>query len=219
MRSIFFIFFFLFVFIAIFGDNNKSSKSDNIIIKTKQVELEKIHNRKKIDSLNNSSEYLSVSKDSLPKVVINRDYDKKTIINYKDYNSNIRYPAKNELMDEFRNKLKIKNNNVVIIDYMMLNDHVYKNISWEKANFYCHRSTFKNFNDWKLPTIDELEKLYDNLDLIFNKSMIFWSSNTNGVYNHNHVISYYTYQGISFDGQYWTLTKEDRASAFCIREF
>lgn len=36
-----------------------------------------------------------------------------------------------------------------------------EDMSWDDANGYCENSTLGGFSDWRLPTIDELEKLYD----------------------------------------------------------
>ena len=36
-----------------------------------------------------------------------------------------------------------------------------KDINWSGANTYCEYLTLAGHDDWRLPTIDELEKLYD----------------------------------------------------------
>jgi hypothetical protein len=37
---------------------------------------------------------------------------------------------------------------------------------WYSANAYCQNSNVANYNDWRLPTIDELEVLYNHRDFI-----------------------------------------------------
>jgi hypothetical protein len=36
-----------------------------------------------------------------------------------------------------------------------------KNINWHEANEYAKQLRLGGYSDWRLPTIEELEKLYD----------------------------------------------------------
>jgi len=53
-------------------------------------------------------------------------------------------------------------------------------INWEKAVTYCEEFEVGEFDDFRMPTIDELDQLYDNKDLIYNgfSEMFYWSSTT-----------------------------------------
>lgn len=72
------------------------------------------------------------------------------------------------------------------------------NVPWEDANILCQSSTIGGFNDWRLPTKEELGVLYNNRVLIGNFSNIhstfYWSStvgdNTSGGLNVYYVISF-----------------------------
>ena len=66
-------------------------------------------------------------------------------------------------------------------------------VEWEDANILCQGSTIGGFNDWRLPTKEELGVLYNNRDLIGNFSTIYatyyWSG-TSGGNNVYYVISF-----------------------------
>ena len=60
------------------------------------------------------------------------------------------------------------------MDYVMLGDLYVQTkdlsseegLNWESANRLCENSNVGDFNDWRLPTIDELAMLYTNKDVI-----------------------------------------------------
>ena len=53
-------------------------------------------------------------------------------------------------------------------------------MDWEKAVKYCRKLDIGQFGDWRLPTIDELADLYENIDKIYNgySDKFYWSSDT-----------------------------------------
>ena len=55
------------------------------------------------------------------------------------------------------------------------------NANWENANTLCNNSTLAGFNDWRLPTKQELLIVYDNKNSIGNfKDGRYWSSTPSG---------------------------------------
>lgn len=70
------------------------------------------------------------------------------------------------------------------MDYVMLGDLYVQTkdlsseegLNWESANRLCENSNVGDFNDWRLPTIDELAMLYTNKDVIGGFDEInYWS--------------------------------------------
>jgi hypothetical protein len=71
--------------------------------------------------------------------------------------------------------------------------------SWSNANALCNNLVSGGFSDWRLPTKDDLNKIY------FNKSVVggfaagyYWSSTEIGA-------DYAWYQVFTDGGQYWTI--------------
>jgi len=56
-------------------------------------------------------------------------------------------------------------------------DAVNTNINWSKANTYCADLKIANYEDFRLPSIDELQELYENKDKIYNGfgGKFYWS--------------------------------------------
>jgi len=160
--------------------------------------------------------------------------DISTEINYQDYNTNIKYSANKDLMNEFRNKIDVEKKGIVIMENMMWwknkNDEkktalelleesigIYRGVTvprvtWKEANMYCNASTHENFNDWRLPTRSELGQYYrSDIKVNFDKSMIFWSSTKSEKDG-------YDYRGMSFDGKGWSISKNTSEYVLCVRE-
>lgn len=59
-------------------------------------------------------------------------------------------------------------------------DAVNKDITWEKAYTYCATLKIADYEDFRLPTIDELHELYENKDEIYNGfgGKFYWSDTT-----------------------------------------
>ena len=79
------------------------------------------------------------------------------------------------------------------IDYVMVGDLYVqtkdisdKTIDWESAKLLCENSTVGDFNDWRLPTIEELATIYNNKRAIGgfaeseDEAIYYWSSSQSG---------------------------------------
>jgi len=53
-------------------------------------------------------------------------------------------------------------------------------INWEKAYKYCQNLKIADYEDFRMPTIEELQELYDNKDAIYNGfgGKFYWSDTT-----------------------------------------
>lgn len=51
-------------------------------------------------------------------------------------------------------------------------------VGWDSAKLLCENSTVGGYDDWRLPTIDELGVLYNNREYIgnFDLDARYWSS-------------------------------------------
>jgi hypothetical protein len=63
-----------------------------------------------------------------------------------------------------------------------------RDIDWNGGARYCDDLTLEGFTDWRLPTIDEIEKLYDPNDTVYKIRKPFeltacchWSSTKRGI--------------------------------------
>ena len=160
-------------------------------------------------------------------------YDESTFKSYLNYNTNIKYPANKNLMNEFRNKVDVEEKEIVIVGNMMwekkplyeeaisdnpLSDnpfykkvHSLPKVSWKEANNHCNELTLQNFNDWRLPTRNELGQYYRNgIKVNFDKSMIFWSSTESEKDG-------YDYEGMSFNGRTYSV-RGNGGYAICVKE-
>lgn len=85
-------------------------------------------------------------------------------------------------------------------------------INWSSANILCQGSTIGGFNDWRLPTKDELSVLYNNRDLIGGFSdAYYWSSTF--VYTDDRNFDYY-YSMNFIDG---FIISRDGSYSGCVR--
>jgi len=160
----------------------------------------------------------------------------KDYTDYKTYDTNIKYSANNDLMNEFLNQVEMKEKKVVIVGAKMwerklnlkenkneesipdnpFDKVIYKNsgskLIWKEANNYCNDLIIENFDDWRLPTKSELGEYYrSGIKAVDDKSMIFWSSTKSSDKS-------YDYQGISFDGKGWNIVKSETEYVICVRE-
>jgi len=170
----------------------------------------------------------AIIKSSFKKYMIESSTDVEAIdtsTSFKNYNTNIKYSANNDLMKEFRNKINVEEKKIVIVGDMMWQKEPYTKpnkenelpelygtqLLWQKANNYCNESTHENFNDWRLPTISELGRFYrSNIKVNFDKSMTFWSSTTSSNKD-------YEYKGMNFNGQTYSV-RGNGGYAICVRE-
>ena len=64
------------------------------------------------------------------------------------------------------------------------------NVNWEDANRYCKNLKIAHFEDFRLPSLDELEELYENKEEIYNgfDGKFYWSENSfkddNGIWSY-----------------------------------
>ena len=72
--------------------------------------------------------------------------------------------------------------------------------NWDNANTLCNNSTLAGFNDWHLPTEQELLIVYDNRNLIGNfKSDLYWSSTTAEGYSNRAFNVSFSSGNVNFD--------------------
>lgn len=59
-------------------------------------------------------------------------------------------------------------------------------LMWSSANLLCENSIVAGYNDWRLPTIEELVVIYNNRELIggFDMNYAYWSSTAYGSASH-----------------------------------
>jgi len=109
----------------------------------------------------------------------------------------------------------------VSIDNLMwedTKDAANTNINWKDAKLYCEALQYGSYDDFRLPTIEELNSLYDNQDKIYNGfgAPFYWSSST--------FKDYYKIWDYSWvkDFEYGQNTKSikefDKAKVRCVRE-
>jgi len=109
----------------------------------------------------------------------------------------------------------------VSIDNLMwedTKDAANTNINWKDAKSYCEDLQYGNYDDFRLPTIDELNYLYENKDKIYNGfgSPFYWSSMT---YKDYYKIWDYSQVKNFEDGENKKSIKEfDKGKVRCVRE-
>jgi hypothetical protein len=97
-------------------------------------------------------------------------------------------------------------------------DAVNTNINWENANTYCAKLEIANYDDFRLPTIVELEELYQNKDKIYNGygGKFYWSSS---VFDGDHNVWNYSIVKNFEDGNNKKSIKEfEQGRVRCVRE-
>ena len=101
---------------------------------------------------------------------------------------------------------------IINLDYLALptfafNGHTYRvapdphtsyveYISWTAANTYCENLTAYGYSDWRMPTIEELETMYQNRNIIGG----FIDSQITGYYYNNYYSCYHS--STSYDNSY-----------------
>lgn len=92
------------------------------------------------------------------------------------------------------------------------------NINWEKAQRYCQNLEIAQYDDFRLPTIDELSELYDYKDKIYNGfgGKFYWSGTT---YSDEHNVWNYSVVKNFEDGTNQKSIKEfEQGRVRCVRE-
>ncbi len=88
-------------------------------------------------------------------------------------------------------------------------------IDWNSANTLCASSVVSDYNDWRLPTIEELATIYSKKEAIggFNNDRPYWSST---LYTGSLYSSYwYLYFSDGRQGNYNSDTYSNSASLYC----
>lgn len=97
-------------------------------------------------------------------------------------------------------------------------DAVNTNINWAKANTYCANLKIAHYEDFRLPTINELQELYENKDLIYNGygGKFYWSD---AEFKDNQKIWTYSVGKNFEDGTNQKSIKEfEQARVRCVRD-
>jgi len=159
--------------------------------------------------------------------VITVDADQKT--NFKlvdgDARTNINQDVKADSIQTVNYKLKKIHKDVRVytetINNLMWEDTkeaANTDINWIKAVAYCSDFEKGSYNDFRLPTIEELEELYEYKDLIYNGfgGVIYWSSTTSkddmNLWEYSHVKNFE-------DGTTRTAVKEfEKGRVRCVRD-
>lgn len=92
------------------------------------------------------------------------------------------------------------------------------NINWDKANTYCANLKIANYNDFRLPFIDELHELYENKNKIYNGygGKFYWSDSS---FNDKQEIWTYSIGKNFEDGTNQKSIKEfEQARVRCVRD-
>jgi len=91
-------------------------------------------------------------------------------------------------------------------------------IDWDKAKMYCENLTIAHYDDFRLPSIDELDELYDNKEEIYNGfgGKFYWSDSS---YQDDNAIWSYS-MGKNFeDGTHHKSVKEfNKGRVRCVRD-
>lgn len=93
--------------------------------------------------------------------------------------------------------------------YVQTKDISNEMIDWESANLLCKNSTVGDFNDWRLPTIEELATIYNNKraiggfrDSVPNESN-YWSSTVSPSNDsYNYVLNFMNGQSVTENRRY-----------------
>ncbi|MEA3512621.1 MAG: DUF1566 domain-containing protein [Campylobacterota bacterium] len=92
------------------------------------------------------------------------------------------YPKKVKAWE--KEKERLEKENTTTIDKLMWQDDIAsktQKLKWQKAKNYCENLSLVGYDDWYLPTVQQLKKLYKNKDRLINfSSSIYW---TNSHYN------------------------------------
>lgn len=91
-------------------------------------------------------------------------------------------------------------------------DNGYLDTSGDTAATYCENSILAGYNDWRLPTIEELNHLYsDKKNLKHVASSYYWSSTTDENYERDAFVVYFG------DGSVDSYGKRNRERLRCVR--
>lgn len=92
------------------------------------------------------------------------------------------------------------------------------NITWDKAKVYCQNLEIAHYNDFRLPTINELSELYEHKDEIYNGfgGKFYWSST---IYDDNYKVWSYSIVKNFEDGTNKKSIKEfENGRVRCVRD-
>lgn len=125
--------------------------------------------------------------DSNRVITVDTDQRKNFKLEDGDARTNINKDVRSDGIETVKYKLKMIHKDVRVytetINDLMWEDTkeaVNTPINWKKAVAYCKDFEKGSYTDFRLPTIEELDELYENKDFIYNGfgGIFYWSSDT-----------------------------------------
>ncbi len=134
-------------------------------------------NDKFIKKLNDSNRVILVDADKNMKIRLVNGYD--SISFTKDIKAKTFNTIKYTLL-KIPKEVRLYTSNINNLMWEDTLEAANKNVNWKQAFLYCENLQYGKYDDFRLPTIDELDELYEYKDKIYNGfgGKFYWSSTT-----------------------------------------